>query len=227
MNNSITHRKKIALLILYFVGYLFVAEWLLSSFVYPNFGYTWYLLTSTLIEATMFLIVVFVLNDWFAKEWKVFRQNIGQSLKSILFYVFLLYAVSFVFNLLIALPFHLTEAENQINAETMMSMNSIGFIVNALIIAPIIEEVIFRGCIFDTFANKWGILIGALISGGIFGLLHIGASVMQGNWLNLLYILDYGGCGMVLSFAYGKSHSIWTSIIVHMCFNFIGVLFMI
>lgn len=59
-----------------------------------------------------------------------------------------------------------------------------------VLIAPIVEEFLFRGVIMQRFAVKWGTTAGVLISSFIFGILHddiLGAFVF-GIFMSLLYI---------------------------------------
>jgi membrane protease YdiL (CAAX protease family) len=59
-----------------------------------------------------------------------------------------------------------------------------------VIVAPIVEEFLFRGVILQRLALKWGITAGVLISSFIFGMLHndiLGAFVF-GIFMSLLYI---------------------------------------
>ena len=67
--------------------------------------------------------------------------------------------------------------------------NSLLVLITVLI-APIVEEFIFRGVIMQRLAVKWGITAGVLISSFIFGILHgdiLGAFVF-GIFMSLLYI---------------------------------------
>lgn len=59
-----------------------------------------------------------------------------------------------------------------------------------VLIAPVVEEFLFRGVILQRLAVKWGTTAGVLISSAIFGLLHsdiLGAFVF-GIFMSLLYI---------------------------------------
>ena len=59
-----------------------------------------------------------------------------------------------------------------------------------VLVAPVVEEFLFRGVILQRLAVKWGITAGMLISSFIFGVLHgdiIGAFVF-GIFMSLLYI---------------------------------------
>jgi membrane protease YdiL (CAAX protease family) len=47
-----------------------------------------------------------------------------------------------------------------------------GLFIAAITIAPIVEEVLFRGILLQAFARKYGWLKGSIFSSGIFSLLH-------------------------------------------------------
>lgn len=222
-NKMLSKKKRKFLLLVYFAGYLFLSRLFLSEYVYPHFGQSGYLLVSALIDAVMLVLFVFVADDWLKEQWKNFCQRKLHSAAGCVFYLFLLFCASALFAVLIAAPLHLGQAENQINNETIMQLDRIGFLFDAVLIAPFAEEIIFRGCIFNPIAEKKGIWTGALISGIIFGTMHIIASMTSGNWLNLLYLIDYGSSGIILAYAFSRTDSIWTSIIIHACFNLIGV----
>ncbi|MCH3961102.1 MAG: CPBP family intramembrane metalloprotease [Solobacterium sp.] len=219
----LTKKKRKLLLLIYFVGYLFLFRWFLSGYVYPHFGQNGYLLVSALIDGAMLVFFVFTADDWLKEQWKIFCQRMLHSSACCIFYLLLLFGTSVLFSILIAMPLHLGQAENQINNETMMQLDRIGFLFDAVVMAPFAEEIIFRGCIFHPIAEKKGIWIGALVSGLFFGAMHIAASATSGNWMNLLYLIDYGSSGIILAYAFGRTDSIWTSIIVHACFNLIGI----
>lgn len=75
--------------------------------------------------------------------------------------------------------------------QTIMPMvaNVFEFIVLALI-APIVEELVFRGILFNRFKQKWGIGVAIIVPSIIFGIMHadlIGAFVFA-VIMTLLYI---------------------------------------
>jgi membrane protease YdiL (CAAX protease family) len=222
-SKCLSKKKRTLLLFVYFVGYLFLFRWFLSGYVYPHFGQSGYLLVSALIDGAMLVFFVFTADDWLKEQGKNFCQRKLHSSACCILYLLLLFGASILFSLLIAMPLHLGQAENQINNENMMQLDRIGFLFDAVVMAPFAEEIIFRGCIFHPIAEKKGIWTGALISGLFFGAMHIVASVTSGNWMNLLYLIDYGSSGIILAYAFGRTDSIWTSIIIHACFNLIGI----
>ncbi|MCR5279671.1 MAG: CPBP family intramembrane metalloprotease [Lachnospiraceae bacterium] len=82
-----------------------------------------------------------------------------------------------------------------------------------LILAPISEEIIFRGITFKLarrFTAKFW--LANLIQATLFGLYH----------LNLVQGLYAFAIGLAFGWVYSKFHSLWASIIAHLSFNFAG-----
>lgn len=83
--------------------------------------------------------------------------------------------------------------------------------VSAVIIAPIVEEVLFRGVIFDKISNRWNARWGMFVSSLIFGFFHmdpIGAFFF----------------GAVLCMVYLQTRSLLLPILCHAINNFIALL---
>lgn len=88
------------------------------------------------------------------------------------------------------------------------------FVIIPAIIAPILEEIIFRKIIFGAFYKRTNFFIAALLSAFIFGIIHGEPE----------HILVYASMGLVFAFLYVKTKSILTPIIVHMGMNSIAVI---
>ena len=88
------------------------------------------------------------------------------------------------------------------------------FVVLAVVMAPLFEEVFFRGFLFRGFANSWGWGWGAVASAAIFGLAH----------LQLDVFVPLFALGIGLAWVYHRTGSLWTSISLHALFNGISVL---
>jgi membrane protease YdiL (CAAX protease family) len=88
------------------------------------------------------------------------------------------------------------------------------FTLLAVVMAPLAEETFFRGFIYRGFAQSWGFLPGATISGAIFSLAHL-----QLTLFIPLFVLGFG-----LAWAYNRTGSLWTNITIHAIFNGISVL---
>jgi uncharacterized protein len=88
------------------------------------------------------------------------------------------------------------------------------FIVIVSIIAPILEEIIFRKIIFGSIYKRTNFIIAALASALIFALVHNDFS----------HTLTYMAMGIVFAFLYVKTKRIIVPIIAHMSMNTITVI---
>lgn len=84
-------------------------------------------------------------------------------------------------------------------------------IVSLTIVAPLVEEFIFRGIILHRWATKWGIVPGILVSSIVFGFLHV-------NPLGLSVF------GIVMALLYLRSNTLIVPIIAHSLNNTVVVL---
>jgi len=87
-------------------------------------------------------------------------------------------------------------------------------LLGAGIIAPMAEEVYFRGLIHRWFVPRMGFWPRVLLSSVIFGLAHIDSVVVM---------LSAFVLGVINAFAYEKSRSLWLPILVHMGTNSVAV----
>ena len=87
---------------------------------------------------------------------------------------------------------------------------------SAVIIAPFLEELIFRGFLYNIFKKRYGITVGVIVSTTIFALLH-------GNTY-YRFIPMILTC-MFMPYLYEKSKSLIPPIITHSVYNLIVVIF--
>lgn len=77
------------------------------------------------------------------------------------------------------------------------------------ILAPVSEEIYFRGMVYPVIRGKFGPVLGMILSGLFFGSLH----------LDLYRLLPISAGGAVLAYFYEKSESLVTPIIAHSAWN--------
>ena len=97
-------------------------------------------------------------------------------------------------------------------------MNPFVLITITVIMAPIVEELVFRGLLMGRVFNPDSI-VGLILSGLLFGLVHTPNSM--GVWI------IYGGMGLVLATVYRVSKKLEYSIMAHMINNSIVVSMML
>lgn len=93
------------------------------------------------------------------------------------------------------------------------STDSLLMVAYSVILAPVCEELIFRGVTLQSIKRAlpfWGANIFQAV---LFGLFH-------GNWVQGIYAFSIG---LVLGYVYEKGGSIYCSILFHMLFNAWGV----
>ncbi len=95
-------------------------------------------------------------------------------------------------------------------------------IAYAVVIAPIHEELFFRGILFRSLRDRYGFGIGAVGSGAAFGLIHY----VPGPWYSsLLLVSVMVVTGMALAYLYERRGNIVASVVAHATFNVIGLSF--
>ena len=91
----------------------------------------------------------------------------------------------------------------------------------AIFLAPITEELMFRGGIFGLIRKKsraWAYAAGTLL----FALYHVwGYALLDPSYW--LYLLQYLPAGFLLCRCYERSNSVWCSIFFHMLVNLISL----
>ena len=86
------------------------------------------------------------------------------------------------------------------------------FIVGA-IFAPLVEEIFFRGFLFQGFRARYGWIPGMLLSSVIFGMAHLDPVALIPTFI----------LGCLLAYLYQRSNSVWPSVIVHVLVNSLGL----
>ncbi len=106
------------------------------------------------------------------------------------------------------------EPETDLPEETFDNIGPIiAVAVLSLLFAPVIEETFFRGYIFGGLRTRWGVVLGALGSGLLFGLVHAANP-------GAFYIVPPIACvGILFAAAYAYSGSLYASIGAHFLFN--------
>lgn len=165
---------------------------------------------------------------WFI--WQVMNQNLGFSYffnlrikpfdwKEYLLLIVLIIVVSiglealFTFLLSWVVPDYVTHAlaEPILVTGAPFSVHFLTLIL-AIVIGPLMEEIVFRGLIFQRLSIKYGMKVGVLGSSLIFGLLHAEA------WLGAAVF----GAMMCLLFYHTKN--LLVPLVVHMLNNTVAVL---
>lgn len=83
-----------------------------------------------------------------------------------------------------------------------------------VVLAPIVEEIVFRGVLFPAVAKRYGLIAGIIGSSLIFMLVHL-------NPIQMISVLPLG---IYLAIMYRKTGSIYPGIILHAVWNFMTLM---
>ena len=89
----------------------------------------------------------------------------------------------------------------------------IWFFLVGVVFAPIVEEIFFRGFLFQGFRQRYGWVPAILISSAIFAAAH----------LDPIAFIPTFVLGSVLAYVYHRSNSVWPGIILHFLVNAFGL----
>jgi membrane protease YdiL (CAAX protease family) len=93
------------------------------------------------------------------------------------------------------------------------------FMLIAVLLAPLVEETIFRGYIYPVIGRSFGTVWAILATGLLFGLLH--AEQLWGGWGQIALLIFVG---IVLTFARAVSRTVVAGFVIHTSYNSVQVI---
>lgn len=156
------------------------------------------------------------------KEFRELKNNpgykIGQSFK---FYGIGL-GVMMISNMILLLIFKdISTNENEVRG--VLLGNPLPMLVTISILAPVMEEIVFRKSLSPLFKNKY---LFAIVSGLLFGLAHLMVDFTSPGFefTRLLYVIPYGSLGFAFAMMNRNCNSTFSSIFIHCLHNTVTAL---
>lgn len=121
-----------------------------------------------------------------------------------------------------------TTTENQEaiqNLTAHVNVTMVAMIIYAVILAPIVEEIIFRGLVINYFFRDSWWWASIILSGVLFAFPHMG--VVPTNLSDALNYLIYTFMGMVMAYVYKQTGNLQDSIAIHFINNAATMLLML
>jgi uncharacterized protein len=106
-----------------------------------------------------------------------------------------------------------------IQAMTQNPHAALLFMLTAVLVAPVVEETIFRGYLYPVAARSFGVGVGVVITGTLFGLLHAGQ--LWGGWWQIALLVMVG---IVFTIARAATRTVVASYILHASYNALPVI---
>lgn len=88
------------------------------------------------------------------------------------------------------------------------------FMAMAVLVAPLVEETVFRGYLYPLFAKTFGVATGVIITGVLFGLMH--GAQLGWTW-GLVWVLIV--VGVVFTLVRARTGSVLASFLLHLGYN--------
>lgn len=152
------------------------------------------------------------------------RDGIGAEVGVGIGYGLLLEVVSFVTGLVVAIALEAitdrpVEAPVQVDPD-LGGWGIVMLVALACVVAPIVEEFVFRGLLFRSLADRHGFWIGALGSAIPFGLTHVAVGSSVDLWALRITLMVVG---VFLAWVHWRRRNLLANIVAHATFNSIGV----
>ncbi len=170
-----------------------------------------YLLTT---EIIYLLILFFIFRDKITADFKIFKKNFKNYINNYMRYWALAFSLMLISNAIIVFLFPNSVATNQSIINDNLLVAPFYMIVSAVLLAPLLEETIFRLSFRYMFKNN---ILFIFFSGIVFGALHVVGSYQ--NLIDLIYIIPYSIPGFVFAYTLVKSKNIFVPISLHLFHN--------
>ena len=82
------------------------------------------------------------------------------------------------------------------------------------LVAPLMEETIFRGCLYPVIAGRFGISAGVVVTGTVFGLAHARQLGFAWGQVSLLVVV-----GIILTYVRARAGTVAAGYFMHLGYN--------
>ncbi|MCE9634953.1 MAG: CPBP family intramembrane metalloprotease [Planctomycetes bacterium] len=107
-------------------------------------------------------------------------------------------------------------------ARSVSGVEQAGTMLATLVLAPVGEEIFWRGAVMPAIARRTGMPRAVLLSGAAFGAIHVAASPPA--WWPLA--IPLGLVGAICGWTYARTASLSAAIRVHVAFNALNLVFL-
>jgi membrane protease YdiL (CAAX protease family) len=114
------------------------------------------------------------------------------------------------------LYFYIAPTENELPIERLFASPGAGYVLMlfGILVAPFVEEMVFRGFFFPVFEQRWGLGVAVLLTALLFAVIH--ASQLWGGWEEITAIFVVG---LAFSYVRGRTGSLMPSYLMHLGYN--------
>ena len=149
---------------------------------------------------------------WPTIGWREMRPGLGKIRDSALHYL----ALGAILAVLVTFVGGFLNSKETLPIEELLKarVSVVLFGVMGVLIAPLVEETIFRGFLYPVIARRLGIAAGVVVTGTLFGLMH--AAQLGGAWGQIALLILVG---VVLTWVRARTGTVAASFLVHLGYN--------
>lgn len=214
LNRTDTSKKDIILATILILSYFSQLIW--GIFIPENITLNNLLKINTIFDIIMLILTLLIFYSKLKRDITLFKNNFKAYIQYVLPKLGKMYLVYFILS---SIAIALAGSSTSVNQETLESLPLIYTIPTAILWAPIVEEVIFRGCL-RRFIKKDNLYI--IISALIFGLLHTMNETTITNML--LLSVPYSILGGFFAYLYAKTDNLTNNILCHSLHNTVAMI---
>ena len=208
--------KGFGVIFLYLIGSALVYDFIgIFGITYNNLNIIIKQIYLILYELLLTLIIVYIYRKDFIPNFKKFIKNIKEIFNKYIRYWFLMLGLMILSNSIITLFTTTMTSENQQTIIDTLGKAPIYTLIVTVLVAPILEELVFRISFRKIFAHTNFLFI--IFSGLFFGGMHVLGTLE--NLVDLLFIIPYSIPGFIFAYLYTKSKNICVPIMLHFIHN--------
>ena len=169
---------------------------------------------SIIIEVLTLAVILLLFNKRIKENYIDLKKNHKKYFSKYFKFYLIGLAIMYISNAILIFVFNGGLAGNEETIRSILLVHPIYVYISAVLIAPSVEELVFRGAIKNIIPNS---ILYILCSGLIFGGMHLVGNVT--SIIDLLYIIPYSSLGIAFAYIYSKTDNIFVTMMIHTMHN--------
>ena len=181
-------------------------------------------LGNTIYYYVLFAVTLIIFHKFIGRTTRLFLENAGGSCKVLLGGFIAFYGLNELVYRLTATLIHTGMANlNDITISAQIDDAPRTTILIVVLLAPFVEETLFRGLVFGGIRGRSPVLA-YVLSCALFALLHVWQYALVNQDIRYLVLMvQYLVPGLVLAWSFDRSGNLWTPILLHAGVNALSV----
>lgn len=169
---------------------------------------------SIIIEILTLAVILLLFNKRIKENYIDLKKNHKKYFSKYFKFYLIGLAIMYISNAILIFVFNGGLAGNEESIRSILLVHPIYVYISSVLIAPSVEELVFRGAIKNIIPNS---ILYILCSGLIFGGMHLVGNIT--SIIDLLYIIPYSSLGIAFAYIYSKTDNIFVTMMLHTMHN--------